>query len=311
MADFIPPDPDHVHPFIDRIAVIATVTNQAEAADIHSNIWTAFKDESFSYAKPMGRYREGKRIELTNIKHEKKRPFLHYAYSKTPNGPGLATRFRIEFSPVDLNTSAMIELNSVLTLCMDGGWEYFVKHGTISKIEVSVDLPGVRMGNFHLMTKSALSMRAWSNKGQLGTVLLGKKRGNQYRVYDRGNKRIANGQPWPHPKTTRVERILRGTKRPLIRLPTLENPFKALSLVTLPPELPLGEVNEKNWQLFCDSIAVRGVHGALQLLSAKKRPRYRKWLEKHGEGWWQPELFWSKWPAVLADSKIADPKAWH
>ena len=152
--------------------------------------------------------------------------------------------------------------------------------------------------------KSAPTFRSWSSKSQLETVIFGRKKGKQYRIYDRGAKRKAKGQHWDGPKVLRVERILRNQQLALNELRYLPNPFTGLSLTILPSCKPPAEPSENHWQMFRDSVATRHLTGALKLLSDKKRPKYRKWLEANKLDCWDPEAIWGTWPDVLTDSKI-------
>ena len=307
----MPPDATKLRPHIDRIAVIAPVSDPGLAEAIHSGIWTQFDDkEVFApTTQTIGGYKVGKRINLQAIKHDKKRPLLHYQFTKG-QGAGQAHKLRIEFSPVDLGAEAMSALHGILITIVPDGWRFFIDYGYISKIEVTVDIPDVGMDQVHAMLQSAPSFRTWSSKGKLETIMFGKPKGNQYRIYDRGRKRQALGQGWNGPTTVRVERILRGQQRPLNQLRALPNPFTGITLTTLPKSKPPSEPEERRWQMFCDSVAMRQVTGALQLLSEKKRPKYRQWLKQHEVGFWDPDEIWNQWSDVLEQSNLINRHAW-
>jgi hypothetical protein len=40
------------------------------------------------------------------------------------------------------------------------------------------------------------------------------------------------------------------------------------------------------------------------------RPVYKEAVRERGPSWWDPDAIWAQWPAVVQQSKIADPKAW-
>ncbi len=70
----------------------------------------------------------------------------------------LATRLRLDFVPVDLGPQGIQDLHIVLITLMPGGWEYFLKHGKITRLDVAVDFPGLAMDDFHFLpTKGATS----------------------------------------------------------------------------------------------------------------------------------------------------------
>lgn len=93
-------------------------------------------------------------------------------------------------------------------------------------IEVTVDVPNVAVKDFHVLPSQGPSTIVWKWNGKPETLVLGKSKGKQTKVYDRGQKRIAKGQKWTGPPTTRIERRLKlGTGMPLNQLVGLPNPF--------------------------------------------------------------------------------------
>ena len=301
------PGPGTITPFIDKISVVLNVPQGAEAYDIHSSIWAQLDDkEAFRRAKKWGPFQVGVRLPLQSVLKERKWPLLHYRH-----GGQRALQFRAEFSPVDLGPQGLGEFHAQLMSLVPDGWGYFVEHGRVTMIEVTVDLPNISVDQFHLVPKQGPSSMAWKANGQLETLVLGKAKGSQTKVYDRGKKRVALGQTWTGPPTTRVERRLR-LNSPLAELGTLANPFASMQMVAIPTGPPPEEIKSAYiWTLFLDSVSVRGLSTALKLLPKGKRTMYRQWLLAHPTSWWQPADIWSKWPTVLADLEIAGAHAWH
>lgn len=301
------PGPGTITPFIDKISVVLTVPQGEDAYAIHSSIWAQLDDKAaFKRAKAWGPFQVGVRLPLPSVLKEKKWPLLHYRH-----GEHQALQFRVEFSPVDLGPQGLGEFHGQLISLVPDGWGYFVEHGRVTMIEVTVDLPNISVGQFHLVPQQGPSSMVWKVNGQLETLVLGKAKGNQTKVYDRGKKRLALGQTWTASPTTRVERRLR-LNVPLGELGMLSNPFASMQMVAIPTEPPPGEIKSAYvWTLFLDSVSVRGLSTALKLLPKGKRTMYRQWLLAHPTSWWKPADIWSKWPAVLADLEIADVHAWH
>jgi hypothetical protein len=50
--------------------------------------------------------------------------------------------------------------------------------------------------------------------------------------------------------------------------------------------------------MFLDSVLVRGVEGALALLSPSTKAKYKAHLKSHACLWWQPGLLWEQWPKI-------------
>ena len=105
------PEPGTITPFIDKISVVLTVPQGADAYDIHSGIWAQLDDkEAFRSAKKWGPFQVGVRLPLPSVVKQTKWPFLHYRH-----GEHQARQFRVEFSPVDLGPQGLGELHAQLT----------------------------------------------------------------------------------------------------------------------------------------------------------------------------------------------------
>ena len=212
--------------------------------------------------------------------------------------------------PEDLGLQGLTELHAVLSSIVPGGWGYFIKYAHITRLDVTVDLPGVRIGGFLMMPFQALtSMQFWTD-GKLTSVTHGKPGGDQTLIYNRKQKRLSKKQAWGGASETRVERrlVISGDKK-LDYLWSMPNPFAKLQMIENMPGPPFGE-DEKRWQRFEDSVKVRGLNAALALLPVARRTQYRKHLAAHPAPWWNAEKIWTNSPKWLDAMKIANPKAW-
>ncbi|UWP97870.1 hypothetical protein [Aliiroseovarius crassostreae] len=303
-----PETPDKAQPFIDRMTVGINFTPDAASEAIHSNIWSQLADtKTFPPAKTSGGYHKAWRVAVASAVKFKHHPFMQYRHASK-----CAARLSLSFSPHDLGEQGLDEMHIALKSMIDGGWEAFIDAGTVSMIEVSVDLPGIPMSGFHVLPQQTTTVKTWSNAGQLETVVFGKKKGNQTRIYDRAQKRMAKKQAWAKGKSTRVERVLRSQVLPVTSLPDLSNAFSHLALVDLPATPPPGEPKGKEyvWHLFCDAVHVRGLPVALKLLPEDSyRKRYRKWLAQHAKPWWQPEQIWQGWKPMIKKTRLTK-KGW-
>ncbi|MCH8685868.1 hypothetical protein [Pedomonas mirosovicensis] len=293
-------------PFIDRISVVLKVPTTEDAEAIHSSIWTTFQDTSvFKPAMASGGFNRAMRVALNSVLDAKRWPHLQYAYIDK-----LATKFRIEFVPVDLGPEGLAELHAVLTTIMPDGWGYFVDHGHITRLDVAVDLPTVRMDEFHFLPKQGATVTAWKQDGALQTYQHGKPKGDHTSIYNRKAKRIAHGKPWKGKEGVRIERRLKGKHWPLKQLCNLPNPFASLNMIARHVGPPEGEHKPYIWELFLRAAEHTGLPAALALLPAEKRTLYRKHLNGQALGWWDVEAIWANWPPMLDELKIASPKAW-
>jgi len=290
-------------PFIDKISIVMEPSEQI-AHDMFIAMTETFNDstvfkEAGSGAKLKG-YTYKKRIALKSVVGAKKWPLLHIGYDGQKK---LVLKARLEFVPVDLKSVGMSELHLALTEIVEDGWHEFVKRGRITRIDVAVDLPHATMDSFLYLPPQSISVMQWKSKGQLQTATYGKKQGNQTLIYDRGAKRAAKNQGWKNITGIRVERRLVGMKMfELSKLAELPNPFASMKLIeTMAPPPAIDQTAEGKvdwrWVMFCDSVQVRGLSGALALLPKERAQTYKKHLAAHQKSWWQPEQIWNHWPS--------------
>jgi hypothetical protein len=263
----------------------------------------------FKSPKQHSKFERAWRIAIDCILDSKKRPMLTVKWDEDAQ---MALKLRIEFSPIDLGKVGMEELHAAMLTLVDGGWSAFAEYGRVTMIEITVDLPHIEVDQFNVLPKQSMYRQAWGKDGHLETIVLGKPRGNQTKIYNRGKKRMDKGQKWLGPDTTRVERRLRPQGLKLLELPDLSNPFADVFVpdtsILAPPDEP--ETKKYLWAIFQDSIKVRGLSGALSLLPELKRTTYRVWLKKNLKPWWDPKSIWAHWPEYISDLQICDPKAW-
>ena len=304
----IHPESSSPTPFIDKLSVVLDPASDQDAYDIHSGIWPQINDtnvfkDAGKKAK-WGKYKLAKRLMLQCLVDVKKAPLLQYAYHGK-----MADQLRLEFVPVDLGLEGVSQLHAVLTSVVESGWEYFISHGRVTRIDVSVDVPGVRMDEFLFLPPQAITSMHWKVNGHLKTIVHGKKQGDQTVIYDRKEKRLAKGQKWKGPSAIRVERRLVNLKdQKLSSLPLLPNPFAKMQMTVNMPGPP-DEKKSDSWSMFEDSVKVRGLGAALALLPDERRTKYRKHLAAHPQPWWDPAAIWAKWPEMLKDLDIVALKA--
>jgi len=299
-------------PFIDKLTVNLTFQSYKQAYETHGATYAALTsgDTEFfaSVAKLTKGFKLAKQIVVPDCSSP---PRIDYSYEKDGTGQNIARRIRLEFNPSKLGFDGLKDMHAILSTMMDGGWQLFVNHGRISRVDVAVDLMGVRMTKLMVVPPKAVVSQTWnSSKGKLLTYQWGKVKGSYTQIYNKTAEMQARGLPVSGPQVTRFERRLKQPAcKSLTKLAELENPFAGFVLTTTMPQAPAGGPPYV-WPLFCDSVSVRGLHAALQLLPEHKRPVYKKQFAKAAPDWWDPDAIWAQWPAVLEQSKIGDPEAW-
>ncbi len=271
-----------------------------------SSITATVKDpEVFKGTKKHSSYKWAKRIMLPSVIDAHKWPHFQYAQADEQ-----ATSFRIEFVPVDIGVQGLLELHAVLASLVPNGWDYFVEHGHITRIDVAIDLANMLMNEFHFLPKQGATVKVWKSDGTLQTFQHGKANGNHTQIYNREAKRKAQKKPWQNKEGVRVERRLIGSKLPLKQLATLPNPFASIALVERHPNPPPLEKKPYIWQLFLNAAEHTSLPTALDLLQSDKRTMYRAHLKDQKMPWWDIDAIWLQWPAVLDELKIASTKHW-
>lgn len=305
-AEASDPKPETPKPFIDRLTVNLHFDTADEAADAHATIYNALtKDgERYKSAKKASGFNLSRRMVLSGFEAE---PFVNYSHKD-----GMAGTFRIEFNPARLGVEGLAAMHAELGLIIDGGWNTFIKRAHISRLDVAVDLPGVRLTKIGIAPPKSLASQTWSNaKGKLETYQWGNPKGTLTQIYNKSAQMAKKGTPLPGPQTMRVERRLRQPKcKTLLQLKNLPNAFAGIVFTTTIPPAP----NVKPaamWPLFCDSVQVRGLNAALQLLSPTLRQRFKKQFSDAAPEWWNPDAIWEQWPPALKQSRLTDLAAWQ
>ena len=300
-------------PFIDKLSVVLTPPSDKEGHEIYTSLMSSMDDkpqkpgssdgtfiDAGSGAK-WGKFKWAKRIPLDSIVDVKKYPLLQCAH-----GGKIVTDLRIEFVPVDLGAQGMKELRMQLGGLLDGGWDYIVKHGKITRIDISVDFPDRAADDFCFLPVQATTSTEWRTDGKLTGYTYGKPGGNQTLIYDRGEKRKKQKKSWKGKEGVRVERRIRQpAANTLSKLPEFPNPFAGMSFVGMPGPPPEGQKSMHYvWDLFKCAVEVEGLSAALALLPEEKRTLYRAHLKAHANSWWDPAAIWQKWPTMLEKLKI-------
>lgn len=290
-------------PFIDKLSVVLKIP-EPDGPSLYASLWKVIDDpqlfvDAGSKAK-FGHYKIAKRIVLPTETAPTKRPLLQCGYF----GKAM-THLRLEFVPVDLGPDGLSQLHFALTVLMNNGWGYIVKHGRITRIDIAVDFPDVKVSDFQFLPLQGATVKQWGVNGKLQTYLHGKKDGNQTLIYDRSEKRKALDQDPTGKCGTRVERRIKNpAHHALAELKTFPNPFVGMNFVGF-PGAPPSEAKPYIWQLFCHTAASTSLGTALAMLPEDKRTAYRQHLKAHTVSWWDPNAIWANWSTMLDEMKIA------
>ncbi|MDR3425831.1 hypothetical protein [Silvimonas sp.] len=287
-------------PFIDRLSVVAEITDKALAYAVHQAVWANHeaKDDFKATQKPNG-FKCAWKLALPSLLNSKFWPHLSYAYDNTNDGISFATKLRLEFVPVDLGAQGMVELDAFLGSNIEGGWSYFIDHGHVTRLDVTVDFPTLTMQDFHYLHPQGLTVKEWRQNGALETFQAGKPAGHHTMIYDRAAKRKTKNSEKPGKVGVRIERRLKKVKFPLKDLASYKNPLAEFALVERCPGPPPGEAKRYIWDLFMAAANQTSLTHALALLPKEKKALYRQHMQQHVQPWWKPEESWAHWPTML------------
>lgn len=275
---------------------------EEDAYDIHSNIWTQIKDGKVFQSAGQNALKGGwRRAQLIALESSSYRPLLQYRWEgKGPTGK--ASRIRLDFNPRKLGAQGLIELDAVLISLWPQGWAYVIEHGRITRIDIAVDVPGIRMDEVLFLPNQGATEIHWSRDGHLQSFRHGQPKGNQTVVYSVKQKRLSKKQPWSGPSTVRIERRLRNpSPSKLPELGTLKNPFVGVSFTMMPGPPPdeMAKTKQWAWSMFEDSVKARGLANALALVPPYRRTKYRAHLKQHPKPWWNSDAIWANWPEAF------------
>ena len=276
-------------PFIDKLSITLTIPPE-EINATYERVFSAINCTSmFQSAHWSQRFKICRNIALS-VTEER---VLFQFGAKTTKGPDC----RLEFNPAKLGFDGVNSLDTILAHIFPDGWFYILENGRVSRIDIAIDLSGMRMDDFLLLPQQGIVYQRFLSNGHLKTVYLGAPGSNQTRIYSKSAEQKAKGLIVSQ-SAVRVERTLRNQHLKVHELIILKNPFDKLTFVTPMPSPPPGE-NEGKWSSFLDSVQVRGLSPALASLPEKRRSRYRKHLKQNPTSWWNPDTIWKNWPAAL------------
>jgi hypothetical protein len=171
-------------PFIDKLTVNLTFKSAKQAYETHAALYQALTNDS-DFFKPVGKPAKGFKLAKQIVVQDcESKPRLDYSYYVNPtNGTTLADRIRLEFNPCKLGFSGLKFLHGTLSTIVEDGWTTFIKDARISRLDVAVDLVGVRITKLKIVPPKAVVSQTWSSsKGKLQTYQWGKPTGSYTQI---------------------------------------------------------------------------------------------------------------------------------
>jgi len=206
---------------------------------------------------------------------------------------------RIDWSPAKAGPDSMPVTAARLAFLFPDGYGTFRLFGTVTRIDLAVDVRGVNVNDLEIWPKRTRRTALFvDSRGRVETRYFGSSKSDaQWRIYDKRRERAAKGAPAYDYELTRIERVLRP-RLPFKDLLGLKNPYRDIAVFDLSkvkPPVPL-----HYWHCFNDSCRLRGPRRALNLVPKSKRPMFKHTLIAAIPNWWRPDELWEAWPHALA-----------
>ena len=290
---------DHAKPTIDKITMVAPSPNTIYKNSITAGgtvdyeklsldaAFTASLDKTLAKSTKSSAYKFSAMIYLDGLVHG----FLLQMGPKNNNGKN--PFIRMEFNPNKLGPDGMTQIAACLVNFIDTGFEHLWEHGKTTRIDIAVDLHGVKVGQVRFLNNWGTTERIIGTDGQIETIYVGKSTSSQTKIYNKAKE----AKLPPDVVITRVERSIR-TQVPLKNLSKLLNKFEHLALADVLPAKP-DTVETYLWELFSDSVEKRGPASALNLLPKELRKVIVAHLKATACDFWNPAEIWSHWPAAV------------
>jgi hypothetical protein len=142
----------HAMPFVDKLAITLPDPNKVMPNSVKNGgtsdytalfantAWNLINDKALFQPSKMSRY--FKIAVHINLKSTDARVFLELV----PKDAAKTPFARLEYNPARLGTDGLEELWSIMTILFDNGWEFVRKYGKVSKLDVTIDLHDVEVG---------------------------------------------------------------------------------------------------------------------------------------------------------------------
>ena len=313
-----------VGPFIDKISVTVPVDDNVQS-DALKEILTA-QDALNPKKNPEGKAGvEGAQNDL-GMRWGPKGNYRHgfWIHGKNPDGTlskeamlfqavpkkGSNAFYRLEWNPRLFGPENLEDAKLALTAFMHNGWEYVVKRGRITRLDVAIDLTKVHVDTLVLRGKRPQKFGLYTGRdGRLETIYVGDPRGSHIIAYDRMKRIKANGGNEPLPligPVTRIETVKKNISVPLLDILDQADPFEGVQVFQFPGDEHIPTLT-RPWPMFRDMCQVRGFHRAMKAVSPILRKNVRKHLPELRPHWWEQEKIWKRWADEVEAQRLLIP----
>ena len=301
--------------FIDKISIMMGIAEQ-HMKQTSDNCGTLATNSEATIHKNNPLYKNAVSIQLQDqIGNDS--PLLIQWEPRLPTDPTTAKiptikYLRLEWNPAKLSADiikSVLNLNNILP----EGFDSLVKKGTITRVDLTVDIKHINPGKLLFYYPGIQCSRNYLKSGKIQTAYLGTKQSEKmFVIYDKKaqlikkNGKLLNKYPVPKTDLTRVELQLRPEEQMSFKkLLTMKNPFAALELTASKKPTPGKKAkyvaSSDEYRLFQRVCIWEGVNQSLYFFSGtEKKKLYKQQIMSEGlNTFWNPDLVWQGLPAAL------------
>jgi hypothetical protein len=209
--------------------------------------------------------------------------------------------YRLEFNPATAGRTGFDTVVNVLDELTNGLAMQMFRGGTITRVDVALDLAGLSVNDVLIWIKRQRKNGIFTDQfGYPQTLYLGGARSGQTVAYNKLDK--ATGEPF-----FRVERRIRPrcVAQDLVSLP---NPFTKVAMVHVDSVVPLIETSHPEW--FLDSVRVRGFSRAIRAMPRGQQKAIKQLLNDPSRSLLPTDQdIWQQWPATIIQAGFTSPTA--
>lgn len=287
---------------IDGLSVTLEISDPAHRKQVSANLVALSKGERIAGKASRKWYSLSYLFYATKVMEA--RHLLIQARPYAPNTPFL----RLEYNPANTDLE---EIRAIIDLILPGGWQQFVADGVCTRIDLAVDVHGVRISDLLIFWPGMRRSRQFFASGdvsfmqtdELQTYDIGAYGGKRYLcAYDRiacirkANQKLVHKLTVAEHAVTRIEIRLNPMKN-WKNVALIANPFEE---VTITDYSAFSPSEDFKFSLFLRVCQVDGAQSALQRLPDHIRKAYRKRIETATCAWWDATAIWAGFPKALA-----------
>ncbi|MFG1229235.1 hypothetical protein [Xanthobacter wiegelii] len=292
-----------LHPIIDNISITAKIEDLKIAQNVAYWVGKANQEGGLPLysLKELGKYKnkETGRYKASAILRVDKEAGALIQIGL----PGYPCAIRLEFNPAHFSQGAIDKMDLYLKELSKNtfGLGWFVKVGTITRVDIAVDILGVEFNDLVVQLREDRKVKLYVDKeGGLQTVTSLLDKGFKNMAYDKRAEIQEKGkysefEDYPR---CRVEWRIGKTKKKLVSLGDIKCPWGSASIIFPPSQPPTG-VQDHVWSLFLDACRFRGRDHALSQLPLPLREKFKNAVDDPNNQIWRAKELWSKLPESL------------